>query len=264
MSFPASMLGAASRQFRHVKNTDAALTLVKGSAAQWDKSGTNGIDIQEPLAADGLLANFAGIMTKDLEIGVESENALCVEGVVQCYFKNHASAAAGTWATPVTSERYLTYSAVPTGILLLTDQTSGTSETSVDASTPPRVWILPAFANRGQSAIFTMEAVIADVSSAETVYLVAPVPCRLVAAYCIIAGAITVASAVITATDGTNTAVTITVTVAGSAAGAVYTGALHATDANRLFTAGEKIVIATDGGSTDASKGVVVLVFARD
>lgn len=264
MSFPSSMIGAASRQFRHAKNTDAALTLVKGSAAQWDKSGTNGIDIQEPLAADGLIALFAGIMTKDLAIGDESDSALCVEGVVPCYFLNHASAAAGTWATPVTSERYLTYSSVPTGILLLTNQTSGTSETSVDASSPARVWLLPAAAREGLQAIFTVEATIADVSTASTVWAVAPIGCRLVAAYCVIAGAVTVASDIITISDGTNTAAIITVTVAGSAAGAVYTGVLDSTDANRRFTAGEKISIANGGESTDAAVGQVVLVFTRD
>lgn len=264
MSFPSSMIGAASRQFRHAKNTDAALTLVKGSAAQWDKSGTNGIDIQEPLAADGLIALFAGIMTKDLAIGDESDSALCVEGVVPCYFKNHASAAAGTWATPVTSERYLTYSAIPTGILLLTDQTSGTSETSVDASTPPRVWILPASAREGLQSVFSLSNVIADISTSETVYSVAPVGCRLVAAYCVIAGAVTGTSTVITIGDGTNTAAVITIPAAGSGANVVVTGVLDSTDANRRFTAGEGISIACGGQSTDTSKGVVVLVFTRD
>lgn len=104
---------------------------------------------------------------------------------------------------------------------------------------------------------------IADVSTAEDVYLAVPITGILKKAYCIIAGAVTVGDAVLTFSNPTG-AMTETLTIAnsGSAAGSVFS-ATFANQANRKFTAGQRLKIACDGGSTDTAKGKVTLVFER-
>ena len=104
---------------------------------------------------------------------------------------------------------------------------------------------------------------IADVSTAEDVYVAVPVTGILKKAYCAIAGAVVVGDSVLTFSNPTGAMTEkLTIAYAGSAAGDVFS-ATFANQANRKFAAGERLKIACDGGSTDAAKGKVTLVFER-
>jgi len=117
---------------------------------------------------------------------------------------------------------------------------------------------IKAYVDSGKNLLVQGE--IADISSAASSWTVSPVAGTIVGAYIVIDGGVTVGDAVITfeiATVATTGGV-ITVANAGSAAGDVFTAT--AFTANNTVTAGQAIEILTDGGSTDAAKGTVVLV----
>ncbi len=115
-----------------------------GDALQWDMSENDGISVKQPVTS-GLLGEFAGIAARKLPHGDQNSSTLVVSGVVACKFENHASAAAGEWATPVNGEDYLTYSETATGIRLLTKQDVGTDEHTPDeGAKAPLVWLMPA------------------------------------------------------------------------------------------------------------------------
>lgn len=256
-----------------------ATALAVGTSVQWDKTALDGKTIKAAATA-GLLTDFAGILAKALPAtdgGDNAQNAagLVTEGIVACRFKNHSSAKAGTWATPVNAQGYLTYSATPTGILLLTDQSSGTSEHTPDeGAAAPKVWILPpryqiwaiqADLDTAEAAELsgTLQATVADVSSASTGYIVAPEALTVTGGYIVVSGAVTLANAVVTVSDLADAAaLTLTVVHGTSGAGVKYTGVLG-TAGNRTFTAGEVIKIACDGGSTDAASGQVILTYTK-
>lgn len=108
-----------------------------------------------------------------------------------------------------------------------------------------------------------LETEIADVSTAEDVYVTVPITGILKKAYCAIAGAVTVGDAVLTFSNPTGAmAEKLTIAYDGSAAGSVFS-ATFANQANRKFEAGQRLKIACDGGSTDTAKGKVTLVFER-
>jgi hypothetical protein len=92
-----------------------------------------------------------------------------------------------------------------------------------------------------------------EVSTAASVWVVAPVACTFTKAYGVLNAAITVADAIITSEIG-GTLVTgggVTVANSGSAAGTVVT--ITPTAANTL-TAGQALEIITDGASTTTSR----------
>lgn len=90
-----------------------------------------------------------GILVQDLQYGAgetggtEHSSALLIQGCTRVRFLGHASAKAGSWAKPVAGQTYLTYSALPTGIRLLTDMSADTSVHEIDDSTYAVVEILP-------------------------------------------------------------------------------------------------------------------------
>jgi len=99
---------------------------------------------------------------------------------------------------------------------------------------------------------YTLSAVIADVSTAETVYVPIPYAGTVAKVQSVLEGAITVADATVTVKDNAgNSMGTLTVAYSGSAAGDVDT---LAPSANEDVTADDFITIETDGGSTDAQK----------
>ncbi len=99
---------------------------------------------------------------------------------------------------------------------------------------------------------------IADISTAETLYLLLP-KCKIIKISSVLAGAITVANATITASRVT-TALTngvITIAFSGSAAGDVD---LCEPTANNVFDGTQYLKLVGNGGSTTAA---VVLVTAE-
>lgn len=106
-----------------------------------------------------------------------------------------------------------------------------------------------------------LQAVIDDVSTAGTVYIPVPTNCTLNKVITVLANAITVANATLTVSNHAGTSIgTITVAFTASAAGDVDT--LAATT-NNTFTEEQRLKIATDGGSTTASKLYVTCIFTK-
>lgn len=97
-----------------------------------------------------------------------------------------------------------------------------------------------------------IHATIADVSTAETIYIPIPYACTVSRITTVLEGAITVADATITAKNAAGTSMgTITVAYTSSAAGDVDSldPASNNTIADNSF-----LTIETDGGSTDAQR----------
>lgn len=102
---------------------------------------------------------------------------------------------------------------------------------------------------------------IPDISTADTIYVAVPWGCTLNSAYSVIDGALAGANSILTFKDnGGNTAGTITVAFSGSAGGDVDSTTFSS---NNTFTAGQRLSIETDGGSTNAVPVTITLVFTR-
>lgn len=99
---------------------------------------------------------------------------------------------------------------------------------------------------------------IADVSTAETVYVAVPAQAEVVKVYSALGAAITTADAVLTVSkNGTAmTGGTITIAAASSA------GAIDSCEpsAGHQVDAGDYISVATDGGSTGAAPAIITIV----
>lgn len=107
-----------------------------------------------------------------------------------------------------------------------------------------------------------LQAVIADVSTAETVYIAVPAGLTVREVSTVLEGAITVADATITVANNAGSSMgTIVVAFTGSGAGDVDT---LTPASNNVIAAGEKISVATDGGSTDAQRLWVTLHCTMD
>lgn len=95
-----------------------------------------------------IAAYFMGVMVEPLAAATQGNNIVLTEGQAYVRFKNHASAVVGTWVRPLpgssTTGGWFTYSATDTGILLETDQSSGTALHGLEEGTSaPRIRILP-------------------------------------------------------------------------------------------------------------------------
>lgn len=100
---------------------------------------------------------------------------------------------------------------------------------------------------------------LTDVSTASSVYIVAPCSGYISRIEAVLEGAITVANATITVTTETGAiSNTLTIAYSGSAAGSTF--AVNTTNqANRKVLKGEGVKVETNGGSTDAA-GLGLLV----
>ncbi len=143
----ASPLGQSPATFRGAKanHSVSGTTMTKGSPVDFDLSVGDSISVKECTGAQHL---FAGVLRKDLVDGDQDNNVLVKSGPVAVNFKNHASAAIGTYAEVVNDQTtvgqtYFKYSAVPTRFLLMTTQTSGTSIHTADEASPPTIFVLP-------------------------------------------------------------------------------------------------------------------------
>lgn len=246
---------------RGLRDDDADIAV--GDVLQKAISAYDAESVKQPETEDGLTGAITGICRNLITNDVARSDAVARLGRVPAKVIGSANAAQGCSLIAVNDQDYLGYTPYPTGIRLLT---SGlTDDTDVHAPTDsdggaeveldpilfgvmPRTWAIPVR--------------IADIGTAETVYLSAPnFAVELVDAYCTMAAAVTSADSGITVTDGTNVAATIAVPVSGSGAGVKNSGTLHATAANRQFSAGESIRVVNDGLSTGTSVGIVTLVF---
>jgi hypothetical protein len=109
---------------------------------------------------------------------------------------------------------------------------------------------------------YTLTAVIADVSTAETVYVAVPYSGNVVRVTSVLEGAISIADATITVSDNaSNSMGTLTITQSGSAAGDVDT---LTPASNQDVTDNDYITIATDGASSSANKLWLTIVIERD
>jgi hypothetical protein len=109
---------------------------------------------------------------------------------------------------------------------------------------------------------YTLNALIADVSSAETVYVPIPYSGTVVKVVSVLEGALTVADATVTVSDSSAASMgTLTIAFTSSAAGDVDT---LAPASNNTVTDNDFITIATDGGSTDAQRLWLTVVVERD
>jgi len=103
--------------------------------------------------------------------------------------------------------------------------------------------------------------VIADVSSAETIYVPIPYAGTVAKVQTVLEGAITVADATVTVSNSASASMgTLTIAFTSSAAGDVDT---LAPASNNVVTDDDYITIATDGGSTDAQRLWVTVVVSR-
>lgn len=97
-----------------------------------------------------------------------------------------------------------------------------------------------------------LNAVIADISTAETVWVVCPVAGTIVGVYTVIAGTIATADSTVTVTTAADAAIaSIVVTASGSAAGDVDADVVLTND---TVTAGQALKVSTNGNSTNSVK----------
>jgi len=97
-----------------------------------------------------------------------------------------------------------------------------------------------------------LQAILADVSTAEAVFIPIPFDCTVENIYITYENAITAANAVLTFSDNSNTSMgTSTYDYTTSSAG--FTTSM-APVTNNSFTAGQKMKLATDGASTGAGR----------
>ena len=97
-----------------------------------------------------------------------------------------------------------------------------------------------------------LSAVIADVSTAETAWVVCPIAGTITRVDTVLEGAITVADATVTVTTAADAAIaSMVITQSGSAAGDVDS---DTSLTNATVTAGQALKVKTDGGSTTAQR----------
>ena len=145
--------GRIARILRAAVNTGSA-RIAQGTPVRFDlqnyyDAGMKGMPVI-PMGSS-LIGDFAGVTVKSLRYNANfpptehTINGVCTQGIVACRFLNHASAVVGSWCRPVVGQVYFTYSAEPTGIRLLTDQTTGTSEhgPGLGDAIPPTIEIQP-------------------------------------------------------------------------------------------------------------------------
>lgn len=235
-----------------------ATAIATGNALQWDRTGTNGLDVKQP-ATTGLLRDFAGIAVDNVPAGEQKNAALAYLGITKCKYLNSATSAKYTYATPVNGQDYLAYSAKPTNIILLTDQTTGTAvHGPIDGESAPQVLLLP---NVNASIIKAVTVEIEAIETASSDWVVIPEAALIIGAYAVTEAAIETATSAITFEIG-GTAITsmaISCTVAGAAAGKVYTAS--APTAANVVTAGQAVEVVNDGGASAGGKTMVTILY---
>lgn len=132
----------------------------------------------------------------------------------------------------------------------------------VSSATAAQVYVADGSSSGAWTGLqMTVSGVIADVSTAETIYFPVPYACSVTRVTTVLEGAITAADATLTLRNAAGTAMaTITVANAGSAAGDVDSadpGSNNTIAANSFFT------IETNGSSTGAQRVWVTAYLTR-
>lgn len=141
---PGSVAGQPGQSHEAVlaARTDNA-ELAEGDVLQLNLAAGDGVSVIQPLLSKGLVRSFRGVTRHQIDDEAASDTGSQVTGRMQCKFKNHASAAIGSYATPVDGQDYLTYSPIRTNIILLTTQTTGTAVTGPSSGADaPEVFIM--------------------------------------------------------------------------------------------------------------------------
>jgi hypothetical protein len=106
--------------------------------------------------------------------------------------------------------------------------------------------------------LVVFQAELTDVSTAETVFIPIPFNCTVENVYAVLQGTITVADATVTLKNTSGSTMdTITVLYTGSSAGTTFN---VSPVSNNTFTAGQRMSIETDGGSTGTQKLFITVV----
>ena len=111
---------------------------------------TLGGEVGGGLMPASLSHHFAGVTASAVNALQSTASGVISEGVALANFKGHASAIVNSWVRPVPGTQYFTYSAVPTGITLLTDMTADTSIHYISSSTQAEIMISPPATNYNQ------------------------------------------------------------------------------------------------------------------
>lgn len=141
---------------------------------------------------------------------------------------------------------------------------TATNNSVATASGGATVWQKVKANNIDTSSIFNTNVVhatvyMADISTAGTVYFYVPFAGTLSSVGSVLGGAIATANSTITIKDNSGaTAGTITVAYSGSAAGDIDSVALAS---NNTFTAGQRVIIETDGASSNTVPLFLTLTF---
>lgn len=139
---------------------------------------------------------------------------------------------------------------------------SASDNTVASATSSATVWRKVNANMIDTTSIFTtnkvvLQAEIADVSTAETVYVPIPFACTITKVTTVLGAAITVADSTLTFKNAAGTSMgTITVAYSGSAAGDVDT---VSPVSNNTFSADSKMIVETDGASTTTAKLYVTI-----
>ena len=172
---------------------------------------------------------------------------------------NIATSASDTFAflaeAQTLTNKTLTSPVLDTGVsgTAILDEDNMASDSATQLATQQSI---KAYVDSGRHVLVQGE--IVDVSSAASSWTVSPVAGDIIGAYIVIDGAVSGSDASITFEIAAAATTGGVITIAASAAGSTYTAT--AFTGNNTVTAGQSIEILTDGGSTDAAKGTVVLV----
>lgn len=123
-------LAQGSNEKRPCKNGTSA-EIKQGTPVQWDRSEYAGLAVQL-CDGTGWMADFAGVLEKDIGAAEYAANGLIVEGACRVNFTGHASAAQGSYCKPADNGAYFVYTAEKTPFILLEDMTADTDSHLVE------------------------------------------------------------------------------------------------------------------------------------
>lgn len=255
MSIACANAGIAEPQLRAALNARAdSAAMELGDVVQFT-TAKDGITCFQPVTL-GLFSDCAGVLNSGLAFG-DQRNNLVVEGVIPVKFLNHASAAIGTYAKPVTGQDYMTYSALPTRYVLQTTQTSGTSvHKPANEASPPKILILAS----NRKTVRTLTVSIPNLASASSSWVVCPEAGTIIGADLVTNAIVSANSPAVTFKLEGTVITTMAISVTKSqAAGTVFSAA--APTALNYVAASKAIEVVNDGNGTNTTIATVSIYY---